>query len=133
VNNTIHNNRVALNLEQHPVVTDPQAIFRCPVRELFHIASQLVCHGFDFVENTAHLLLWQGLEIFADARFESEAILQGASSNQPTNSSPTSRELLTATDAFALREISLGGAATVFNFGFSMKAQKIAETEERMK
>jgi hypothetical protein len=41
--------------------------------------------------------------------------------------------LLTATDAFALREISLGGAATVFNFGFSMKAQKIAEGEERMK
>ena len=52
VNNTINNNRVALNLEQYPVVTDPLAIFRCPVCELFHIASQLVCHGFDFVENT---------------------------------------------------------------------------------
>jgi hypothetical protein len=50
MNNTINNNRVAL--------TDPQAILRCPVRELFHIASQLVCHGFDFLENTSHLLMW---------------------------------------------------------------------------
>jgi hypothetical protein len=41
--------------------------------------------------------------------------------------------LLTATDAFASREISLGGAATVFKFGFSMKAQKIPETGRRLK
>jgi hypothetical protein len=70
--------------------------------------------------------MWYGLEIFADARFESEAILQGASSVpiQLTNRSPPSRGSLTATGAFASDEISLGEAATSFNFGDRMRRGK---------
>lgn len=63
VHNAIYDYRIILNLKQHSIITDTQAIFWGEIGKTFDIASESATHLSKFGSNPSRILFLQSLQI----------------------------------------------------------------------